>query len=231
MLLYVLDLAGVAVFAVSGALAAGHAGLDWLGVVVPWLAFRFYANPATANLLDRTDPRRLITDRLPVGALGWTVLSALFGGSLLLNLTSPKIVAFTVILYGAPAIVGLSVVGIALLWSAWLCFRGERLGWVVSFVLIVLLRASSTTFVATGGTPQDFFASEPSTEQVRARTRGQLSTPRPREPLLPAWHPVVLSGLEAGTLLLFGLYVAGQFGDGYSVGLLSSPTSRDPTGA
>lgn len=33
-LLYVLDLAGVAVFAVSGALAAGHAGLDWLGVLV-----------------------------------------------------------------------------------------------------------------------------------------------------------------------------------------------------
>ena len=34
MLLYLLDLAGVAVFAVSGVLAAGHAGLDWLGVVV-----------------------------------------------------------------------------------------------------------------------------------------------------------------------------------------------------
>ncbi|MEJ1168094.1 TRIC cation channel family protein [Variovorax sp. CCNWLW235] len=34
MLLYVLDLAGVAVFAVSGALGAGHAGLDWLGMVV-----------------------------------------------------------------------------------------------------------------------------------------------------------------------------------------------------
>lgn len=33
-LLYVLDLAGVAVFAVSGALAAGRAGLDLLGVIV-----------------------------------------------------------------------------------------------------------------------------------------------------------------------------------------------------
>ena len=33
-MLYVLDLAGVAVFAVSGALAAGRAGLDLLGVVV-----------------------------------------------------------------------------------------------------------------------------------------------------------------------------------------------------
>jgi uncharacterized membrane protein YeiH len=34
MLLYVLDLVGVAVFALSGALAAGRAGLDLLGVVV-----------------------------------------------------------------------------------------------------------------------------------------------------------------------------------------------------
>jgi uncharacterized membrane protein YeiH len=34
MLLYLFDLAGVAVFAISGVLAAGHAGLDWLGVVV-----------------------------------------------------------------------------------------------------------------------------------------------------------------------------------------------------
>jgi uncharacterized membrane protein YeiH len=33
-LLYALDLAGVAVFAVSGALAAGRAGLDWFGVIV-----------------------------------------------------------------------------------------------------------------------------------------------------------------------------------------------------
>ncbi len=34
MILYVLDLVGVAVFALSGALAAGRAGLDMLGVVV-----------------------------------------------------------------------------------------------------------------------------------------------------------------------------------------------------
>src|SRR5438094_7164495 len=33
-LLYALDLAGVAVFAVSGALAAGRTGLDLLGVIV-----------------------------------------------------------------------------------------------------------------------------------------------------------------------------------------------------
>jgi uncharacterized membrane protein YeiH len=33
-ILYVLDLIGVAVFAVSGALAAGRAGMDWIGVIV-----------------------------------------------------------------------------------------------------------------------------------------------------------------------------------------------------
>ncbi|MDQ8021300.1 MAG: TRIC cation channel family protein, partial [Moraxellaceae bacterium] len=34
MLLYLCDLIGVAVFAVSGALAAGRIGLDWLGVSI-----------------------------------------------------------------------------------------------------------------------------------------------------------------------------------------------------
>ena len=34
MLFYLLDLMGVAVFAVSGALAAGRTGLDLLGVIV-----------------------------------------------------------------------------------------------------------------------------------------------------------------------------------------------------
>ena len=34
MILYILDLAGVAVFAVSGALAAGRTELDLLGVMV-----------------------------------------------------------------------------------------------------------------------------------------------------------------------------------------------------
>ena len=56
MLLYVLDLAGVAVFAVSGALGAGHAGLDWLGVVVI----------ASVTAVGGGTLRDLLLDRHPV---------------------------------------------------------------------------------------------------------------------------------------------------------------------
>jgi uncharacterized membrane protein YeiH len=56
MLLYVFDLAGVAVFAVSGALAAGHAGLDWLGVVVI----------ASVTAVGGGTLRDLLLDRHPV---------------------------------------------------------------------------------------------------------------------------------------------------------------------
>jgi len=55
-LLYVLDLAGVAVFAASGALGAGHAGLDWLGVVVI----------ASVTAVGGGTLRDLLLDRHPV---------------------------------------------------------------------------------------------------------------------------------------------------------------------
>ena len=56
MLLYVLDLAGVAVFAISGVLAAGRAGLDWLGVVVI----------ASVTAVGGGTLRDLLLDRHPV---------------------------------------------------------------------------------------------------------------------------------------------------------------------
>lgn len=56
MLLYALDLAGIAVFAISGVLAAGHAGLDWLGVVVI----------ASVTAVGGGTLRDLLLDRHPV---------------------------------------------------------------------------------------------------------------------------------------------------------------------
>jgi len=55
-MLYVLDLVGVAVFAVSGALAAGRARLDLLGVVVI----------ATATAIGGGTVRDLLLDRHPI---------------------------------------------------------------------------------------------------------------------------------------------------------------------
>jgi uncharacterized membrane protein YeiH len=53
---YVLDLAGVAVFAVSGVLAAGRKGLDWLGVLVI----------ATLTAIGGGTVRDLLLDRHPI---------------------------------------------------------------------------------------------------------------------------------------------------------------------
>ena len=67
MLLYILDLVGVAVFAVSGALAAGRKGLDLLGVVVLGLATAIGGGTIRDLLLDRhpifwlVDPAYLTT--------------------------------------------------------------------------------------------------------------------------------------------------------------------------
>ncbi|HEY6599286.1 MAG TPA: trimeric intracellular cation channel family protein [Pseudomonadales bacterium] len=54
--LYMLDLAGVAVFAVSGALAAGRKSLDWLGVLVI----------ATLTAIGGGTVRDLLLDRHPI---------------------------------------------------------------------------------------------------------------------------------------------------------------------
>ncbi len=71
MLLYLFDLAGVAVFAVSGVLAAARAELDWLGVVVI----------ASVTAIGGGTLRDLLLDRHPVFWIRdiryiWTILAA-----------------------------------------------------------------------------------------------------------------------------------------------------------
>ncbi len=53
-LLYVLDLVGVAVFAVSGALVAGRKSMDWLGVVVIAVVTAIGGGTIRDVLLDRS---------------------------------------------------------------------------------------------------------------------------------------------------------------------------------
>lgn len=59
--LYFADLAGVAVFAISGALAAGRKSLDWLGVIVIAVVTAIGGGTTRDILLDRT-PVFWITD-------------------------------------------------------------------------------------------------------------------------------------------------------------------------
>src|SRR5688500_20387525 len=48
-------------------------------------------------------------------------------------MASPHLPAYTVILRGTPAIIGLAILAVLLLWGAWLSYRMDRLGWVLSF--------------------------------------------------------------------------------------------------
>ena len=84
MLLYALDLIGVAVFAVSGALAAGRKRLDLLGVVVLALVTAIGGGTIRDVLLDRhpifwlVEPAYLVV--IVAAALG-TVVYARFAGT------------------------------------------------------------------------------------------------------------------------------------------------------
>lgn len=79
MLLYLLDLLGVAVFAVSGALAAGRKRLDLLGVVVLALVTAIGGGTTRDLLLDRhpifwlADPSYLVV--ITAAALGTVVMA------------------------------------------------------------------------------------------------------------------------------------------------------------
>lgn len=81
MLLYVLDLIGVSVFAISGALAAGRKGLDLLGVIVLGMVTAIGGGTIRDVLLDRhpifwlADPAYMIAivgaSLLTVGYVRW----------------------------------------------------------------------------------------------------------------------------------------------------------------
>lgn len=79
-LLHVLDYAGVAVFAISGALAAGRRSMDWLGVMVIAIVTSIGGGTLRDLLLDRTafwirDPGYLMTI---LGAALFTMVYARF---------------------------------------------------------------------------------------------------------------------------------------------------------
>jgi uncharacterized membrane protein YeiH len=81
MLLYLLSLLGVAVFAASGALAAGRKGFDWIGVVVVAGVTAIGGGTLRDVLLDRhpifwiADPLQLV---VILGAAALTLLYVRF---------------------------------------------------------------------------------------------------------------------------------------------------------
>lgn len=81
MILYLLDLLGVAVFAVSGALAAGRKGMDWLGVFVLALVTGI-GGGTTRDLLLGIQPVFWIEDPLYLWVIAGATVLTLAGARL-----------------------------------------------------------------------------------------------------------------------------------------------------
>jgi hypothetical protein len=180
-------------------------------VVLPWFMFRFYASDRTRSALDELDPRRLWTDRLPVAALGWTCFAGFVGLFLLASAKKPILPAFGTLLTGTSAVVVSCVLGVALVWSATLCFRGERAGWATSFVLLVVARLATAVYFWMGGAPVNPAATTAEEVQLLWNRNGAL---------VPEWLPALMATLDSVVVALFGLYVARYFRGGYRFGLL-----------
>jgi hypothetical protein len=131
--------------------------------------------------------------------------------SALLRLTWPSVPAFVVNLTAGPAIVALCVVGVAMCWGAWLCYRLDRLGWVMTFVMLVLLRASTATFLWTGGGVNELMP-DPTAAASVARLQ-QVGIP-------PWWLAPVMTSVEAVVVIVFGLLVARYFSTRYRVAVV-----------
>jgi hypothetical protein len=193
-------------FGIRGGMVLG------LGAVLPYAMFRFFASRRTAEVLAVTDPRVTWADRCPVPVLGWAAYAGLVGVSALLNLAArPGVPAFVVNLTGGPAIIVLCIVGVVMLWGAWLCYRLDRLGWIVTFVVLFLLRASAATFLWTGGSVGDL-QPDPTAAASVARMQ-QIGVP-------PWWVGPVMASLEAVLVVAFGLLVARYFSTRYRVAVL-----------
>jgi hypothetical protein len=178
-----------------------------VGVVLPWIIFRFYASAQTRQALKILDARPSWTDRCPIPILGWAIFVGLMGISMLLNLFHPAVPAFTVVVMGSGAIIAGSIIGVALLWSALLCYRMDRLGWMVSLFILAILRISTATYYWTGGEPADIL---------------QAAFWHEHQNVVPHWVIAVMSTVEACALIGYGVFVERYFKAKYQVGLISS---------
>jgi hypothetical protein len=187
----------IAIFAIRAGLLLG------LGVILPYLVTRFYLSARTAQVLDLLDGRITWLDRCPIALLGWAAYSALIAISLLLRLSQPALPAFIVVLTGAMAIMGLAAIGMLMAWGAWLCYRRDRLGWMLTFILLVGLRASAATVLWSGGDLNEITS--------------VIGSP-------PAaaywWIAPAMVTLDGLVTIAFGLFVLRYFSEKYQVAVL-----------
>lgn len=184
-----------------------------LGVILPYIIFRTYARKSTADLLDEFDARVLWTDRCAPLLLGWAMFALIVGLAALIQLIgTPRVPAFITVLTGGPAIVAWCIVGIALPYGAWLCYRRDRMGWLITFLLLVCLRAATATCLWTG-TSADELVSIPTSASERIRP-GQSTK-------LPDWIFATVASLELIIVVGVGLAASRHVFSSHRVGVIA----------
>jgi hypothetical protein len=185
--------------------------------LAPYFLLRSFLNARTKRALDELDPRRTWLDDRPMPVLAWAAVCALVALSAIVRLGAPALPAFVVVLRGTAAIIGLSAITVLLAWGTLLCFRVDRFGWILTFLLLVGLRVATAVFLWTGGDVADLAPDAAAAAGAVARMRS-VGIP-------PAWLAEVMSTIEALILIGFGLYVARFFPNRYRVGVLPSRTA------
>ena len=86
----------------------------------------------------------------------------------------------------------------------------ERLGWMITFLLMTCTRISTAVFLWTGGDPAELTSDAAAAASMAAGRR----RPRP----FPEWLPAVMATIEAAVVIAFGIFVAPYFPRGYRAG-------------
>lgn len=180
-----------------------HAGLTLLSaVLLPYLLYRFFASDVTAATLDALDPGPAWTDRCSPAALAWVGMCALGSVGALLRLSHPAVPAFTFVVTAEPAMIALAVCAVLLAWGAWLCYRREPWGWVISFVVVAIMNSSTAVYLWLAGTTADLYSDW---------TGAPQPVPSVDQRLVAPWLNPTMATIVAALMIGFGLFVAPRF--------------------
>lgn len=185
-----------------------------LAIVLPYVMYRYFASERTVNALDALDPRRLWSDRIPPPVLGWATLLVMGAFGAAMSLGRPSIPLFIVVLSGPVSLIATAVCIVVFLWCTWLTLRVDRIGWIISFVLVALLQLGGVVYFLTGGSPADLmidWSGQSTAPQAVATDAYGRPLRRSAVAERPAWQFQTISVLETLMVLGFGVYVSTAF--------------------
>jgi hypothetical protein len=170
------------------------------GIVLPYFLARFFASALTQQLLETLDPQASWADDFPAIVLAWAAFCILGSIGALMQLTNPLFPALIVLVDGLAATICLVITAVVLAWGGWLCFRRERVGWLITMTVVAALQISTLTILFTSRSMDDLLP------------RGNGSTfSRRSAQSTSIWQVRATVGLEALIILTFGIYAGRRF--------------------